>query len=129
MRRPAVRRDERGSGPIEPVLTICATMIFVVMVGVLLLWQLTNGVVHSAADSGVRAGSRIDVDSVAVCEARARQALVNTMPGVGERAEVDCSEAGGVVYATIRLVMSGGIAPFSTVTLNAGASARKEVAP
>lgn len=124
-----LHRDERGGGLLEPILTISGTMLFVLMVGVLIMWQVMNGVVHSAADQGSRAGSRIGVDSVAACEMRARQALTNMFPGAGSGADVRCAESGGVVTATIRMVVTGGVPPFRTAELTAGASSRKEVAP
>lgn len=125
--RPA--RDERGVLAIQSMVSIGLLMGLLFTVGVLLMWQVGNGMVHSAADQGARAGSRSGVDSVTACEERARSALVNLLPGPGPAAEVECSEAGGVVSARVRLTLTGGPPPFSTVDLDAGASARKEVDP
>lgn len=110
-------------------VAIVLSMVFTTMFGVLGLWQLANGMVTSAASQGARAGSRVDVASVGECQDRARQALVNLLPGVGDSAQIVCSEEGGVVSASVRVTVGGGIPPFSTVTLSANGSSRKEVAP
>ena len=120
--------DERGSATVQNVVLVPTMFMFVCMVLLLLLWAYAQGVVHAAADQAVRAGSRIDVDSVATCQARGSQTLANALPGLGP-GEVSCSESAGVVTVSIRLPVTGGIPPFRSTTLTADASARKEVSP
>jgi Flp pilus assembly protein TadG len=120
--------DERGSATVQNVVLVPTMFLFVCMVLMLLLWAYAQGVVHAAADQAVRAGSRIDVDSVATCQARGSQTLTNALPGLGP-GDVSCSESAGVVSVSIRLPVTGGIPPFRSTTLTADASARKEVAP
>ena len=112
----------------QNVVLVPTMFMFVCMVLLLLLWAYAQGVVHAAADQAVRAGSRIDVDSVATCQARGSQTLANALPGLGPGA-VNCTESAGVVTVSIRLPVTGGIPPFRSTTLTADASARKEVAP
>jgi hypothetical protein len=108
-------------------MTIVLTFVFVAMVFTVLVWAFADGVVNSAADQAARAGSRIDVDSVPVCEARARQALANMLPGA--TANVSCSESDGVVTSTVQIALSGGVPPFSSTTLTGRGTARKESVP
>ncbi len=120
--------DERGSATVQNVVLVPTMFVFVCMVLMLLLWAYAQGVVHAAADQAVRAGSRIDVDSVDTCQTRGSQTLANALPGLGP-GDVRCSESAGVVSVSIRLPVTGGIPPFRSTTLMADASARKEVAP
>ncbi len=120
--------DERGSATVQNVVLVPTMFVFVCMVLMLLLWVYAQGVVHAAADQAVRAGSRIDVDSVGTCQTRGSQTLANALPGLGP-GDVSCSESAGVVSVSIRLPVTGGIPPFRSTTLTADASARKEVAP
>lgn len=106
---------------VEAILVLVAAFGVVVLIAAQILRGYVDGVAHSAADQGARAGSRIGVDSVAACEVRAAAALANLAPGAPRR--ITCSEVDGVVFAHVELDAANG------PTLVADASALKEEAP
>jgi hypothetical protein len=85
-----------------------------------------QGVAHSAVDQGVRAGARVDVDSVSTCEARARQVLDNFPGPASTGASLSCGDDGDVVTAHITMSLPSWVPMVSASTVDVTGQARKE---
>lgn len=96
----------------------------------LILWSYGKGVVHSAVDQAARAGSRVDVDSAAVCEARAQEVLANILSGsMGSGVQISCSETDGIVRALAQVTFAAWLPPLTDSVFEATGQALKERAP
>lgn len=120
-------RDEQGSVVIETVFLMGFTLLLLLAFANLAFDGLVKGIVHSAADQGVRAGARQDVDSARMCEARARQVMGNVLAGpAGRSATLSCGERGGVVTSQIHIILPAWVPMFRASDVTVTAQARKE---
>ena len=113
------------------------TAAYVVAVGLSLLplvwfanvgvFMYGRGAVRNALDEGARAGARVDVDSVAVCEQRVQATLDNVLGGsLGDGVTVTCDEVDGVVRARAQVLFQSFLPPVPDWRFDAVASVLKE---
>lgn len=122
--------NEDGSYTVEALLVLGIITLTVLLVANLGVWAYAKGVGHSAVDQGVRVGSRVDVDTVAVCEERVRRVLGSLLDGpMGDGAEVSCATDGELVTARVHLVLPAWLPPMTDSSYTAVGLARKERAP
>lgn len=124
------RHDERGSTVIEVMLLMGLTLFMVVGFANLAVDGLIKGIAHSAADQGVRAGVRIDADSVRACEDRARQVMSNVLAGpAGSSVTLSCSDDGEVVLSRIEFTLPAWLPVYRDSKVTVVGEARKERLP
>lgn len=122
-----MRRGEQGSVIIESLVVMGMALLLVVAFANLTVNMIVKGVAHSAVDQGVRAGARQDVDSAAVCEARAAQVMANILSGpVAAGASLSCSDDGDVVRAVLSLSLPSWVPIVSDMNVDVTGQARKE---
>jgi Flp pilus assembly protein TadG len=123
-------REERGSAVIEFAFYAGLSLLFLMSLANLVVWRITQGVMHSAVDQGARAGARFDVDGASTCEDRIAQALVNVLAGpAGDGATYSCSDDGEVVRAEVRVVLRAWLPPLTDRGKIVTGQARKEHLP
>jgi hypothetical protein len=105
------------------------TLFFFLVVANLVVDLYGKGAVHTAVDEAVRAGARANVDSVAACDARARQVLDNLLGGrMGDGVVLSCAEFGGVVEAHAEVYFPAWVG-FPDMSFTVRGQALKEVPP
>lgn len=103
MRRPA----EGGFVTIQYLLVVALSLMLVVVLTNLVVFQYGRGVVRAALDEGVRAGVRATA-GVAECEDRARDVLADLLGGaMGAGVALACSDDGRRVRATADVEFAG----------------------
>lgn len=106
------------------------TLVIVVAFANLAVDGLVKGIAHSAADQGVRAGVRLDADSVPACEARARQVMSNVLAGpAGSGVTLSCSDDGEVVLSRIDFTLPAWLPLYRDARVTVVGQARKERLP
>jgi hypothetical protein len=112
--------------------TVCVGFSLIVLVWLanVAVFSYGKGAVREAVDEAARAGSRVDVDSVASCQARAAQVLGNILGGdMGRGVTVACSEQGGVVRAQASVHFAAWLPPMADANFSLTGAAIKERAP
>jgi hypothetical protein len=98
--------DDRGSSggfiTVEYVLAVCISMVVLVLIANLIVFEYGHGVVRAAVDQGVREGSRT-ATPVASCEVAAQQVVTDLLGGregsMGAGVAITCTQAGGQLDA------------------------------
>lgn len=104
------------------LLTILAAAFLVQLV----VAGYVQGVARSAADEGVRVGSRVG-GGPGVCEARAGEVFRSLLPGpLGSSVSVSCSNSGGNVVARVGVVVDSPTAGMPTLNIGATGVATQE---
>lgn len=105
-------RDD-GATTVTTLLAVGFTLAAVMVLLNVLVFMYARGVVRTAVDEGVRAGSRVGAGPPA-CEARARAVLQDLMPGpLGADIAIGCRPSGAtgeltaVANATLRSPLPG----------------------
>jgi hypothetical protein len=104
LRKPCTStRDDRGFITVEYVLAVTISMVVLVLIANLIVFEYGHGVVRAAVEQGVRQGSRTTTP-VASCEAAAQQVITDLLGGregsMGSRVAIGCTQAGGRLDAT-----------------------------
>lgn len=87
------------------VLAALLTVFAVVFLVQLIMAAYIQGVARSAADEGVRAGSRVAAGPV-VCEERATEVFQSLLPGpLGISVTVTCANDGGSLVSQVGLIV------------------------
>lgn len=103
--RPAGRR-EGGFVTVQYVAVVGLSLVFVVLLTNLVVFQYGRGVVRAALDEGVRAGTRATAGA-AECEARAGDVLADLLGGaMGTGVRLACTDDGVHVRATADVVFT-----------------------
>ncbi len=85
---------------VQYVWGVALSLVLLVVVANLIAFQYGRGVVRSALDEGVRAGSRATA-AATECQARARQVLDQLLGGpLGDGVSVSCREIDGRIVAS-----------------------------
>jgi len=96
---------EEGFVTVEYVLAVVLSMVVLVVIANLIVFEYGHGVVRAAVDQGVREGSRA-ATPVAACEAAAQQVINDLLGGrsgsMGGGVAITCAENGGRLDATAR---------------------------
>lgn len=91
---------QRGSGTVAFVAVTGLSLVLVLAVVNLVVFQYARGVVRAALDEGARAGSRLAVGA-AECEARAQSVIADLAGGpISSDVVVTCQERGDLIVAT-----------------------------
>lgn len=123
-------RGEAGFTTLEYTVCVSLTLLVLVWLANLAVFSYGKGAVREAVDEAARAGSRVDVDSVASCEARAAQVLTNILGGsMGREVTVSCSEVGGVVRAQATAHFTAWLPPMTDADFTLAGQAIKVRAP
>jgi Flp pilus assembly protein TadG len=124
------RRSERGFTTVEYTVCVSLSLLVLVWLANLAVFSYGKGAVREAVDEAVRAGSRVDVDSVATCQARAAQVLGNILGGtMGKGVTVSCSEQGGEVRAQATAHFDAWLPPMADADFQLTGEAIKVRAP
>lgn len=118
---------------IEYLAGVILSMLVLVVVANLIVFQYGRGAVRAAVDEGARQGARSPTP-VAACTQQAQQALDDLLgagrPGsMGARVAVQCAEVGGSLVATARGTWRAWLPPVPTWTFTVTASAVLEPSP
>jgi hypothetical protein len=111
-------------------LTLATLVVLVIVTGVInvIVFQYGKGVVRSALDEGVRAGSRYQTgNSTAACEARIADALHDMLGGpMGRGVSATCTDNGARIVATAHVHFKGWFGSISDHDSIVTASAARE---
>ena len=104
MRKRCIRPPDDGRGgsggfiTVEYVLAVCISMVVLVLIANLIVFEYGHGVARAAVDQGVREGSRTTTP-VASCEVAAQQVITDLLGGregsMGAGVAITCTQAGG----------------------------------
>ncbi len=129
-RRARRLRGEGGFSTLEYTVCVSFSLIVLVWLANVAVFSYGKGAVREAVDEAARAGSRVDVDSVASCQARAAQVLGNILGGaMGQGGSVSCSEQAGVVRAQASAHFAAWLPPMTDANFSLTGEAIKERAP
>lgn len=129
-RRQRRSRNEGGFTTLEYTVCVSFSLLMLVWLANLAVFSYGKGAVREAVDEAARAGSRVDVDSVSTCQARATQVLVNILGGtMGRDVTVTCSEQGGVVRAQATVHFAAWLPPMTDANFQLTGEAIKVRAP
>jgi hypothetical protein len=107
------------------LLTVFAAVFLVQLV----MATYIQGVARSAADEGVRAGSRVTAGPPA-CEARAAEVFASLLPGaLGDSVSVSCTNSGADLVATIGVLVDSPTPGMPTFNVTATGRATQEPPP
>lgn len=110
----------------EVVLAALLTVFAVVFLVQLVMAGYIQGVARSAADEGVRAGSRVAAGPVA-CEERALEVFQSLLPGpLGSMVSITCSTNGRSVVSEVEVTVDSPTPGVPTFDIHATGSATQE---
>ena len=119
-------RSESGSVTVEVIAAALLTVLAVVFLVQLVMASYIQGVARSAADEGVRAGSRAAAGPPA-CEERAMEVFRSLLPGpLGSSAQVSCSADGGHVVAQVSVTVDSPTPGMPTLDISVTGRATQE---
>lgn len=102
-----VRGRDSGFVTVQYVAVVGLSLVLVVVLTNLVVFQYGRGVVRAALDEGVRAGARASAGA-AECEARAGDVLADLLGGaMGTGVRVVCTDDGDVLRATADVAFAG----------------------
>lgn len=120
---------DRGFVTVQYVAVTGLSLLLVVVMVNLVVFQYGRGVVRAALDEGVRAGARATAGSEE-CEARARDVLADLLGGaMGAGVTLRCTDTGSTLQATADVVFHGWLPSVPDWRFSAEASAVREQAP
>ena len=137
MRKPCISRssrpdDSRGFITVEYVLAVTISMVALVLIANLVVFEYGHGVVRAAVDQGVRQGSRTTTP-VASCEAAAEQVITDLLGGregsMGAGVSITCRQAGGRLDANATGRFKAWLKPVPDWSFTSTATAVVEPAP
>jgi hypothetical protein len=102
------------------------TVFAVVFLVQLVMAAYIQGVARSAADEGVRAGSRVATGPI-ICEERAIQVFQSLLPGpLGSSVSVSCANQGGSLVSQVSVTVDSPTPGMPTFGIHATGSATQE---
>ena len=124
-RSDASHRD-RGAALISLVVATGVALVLLTGVIQVIAFQYGKGTVRAALDEAARAGAR-SPDSVATCQARAKDVLTDLLGGpMGDGVAVACSDAGDRMVVTATVHFEGWLGSLTDYDATFSASAAKE---
>jgi hypothetical protein len=104
------RLRDRGFVTIEYLIAVGLSLVVLIVVVNLVVWEYGRGVVATAVDQGARSGARVAVGQPAVAEAACEQAgmqVIDDLLGgpaaaMGRGVSLSCTEQGGEIQAVAR---------------------------
>lgn len=122
-------RDDRGFVTVQYVAVVGLSLLLVVALTNVVVFQYGRGVVRAALDEGARAGVRTTA-GVPECEARAGDVLADLLGGaMGAGVTLACTDDGVLLRATAEVVFVGWLPAVPDWAFTAEASAVRERAP
>ncbi|HVM00774.1 MAG TPA: hypothetical protein VM324_15905 [Egibacteraceae bacterium] len=124
-----MQRAEGGFVTVQYVAVVGLSLLFVVMLANLVVFQYGRGVVRAALDEGARAGTRTTAGA-AECEARAGDVLADLLGGaMGAGVRLRCADDGDLVRASADVVFVGWLPAVPDWRFTAEATASRRPAP
>lgn len=120
---------EHGFVTVQYVAVVGLSLVFVVVLLNLVVFQYGRGVVRAALDEGVRAGARATAGE-SECEARAGDVLADLLGGaMGSGVTLRCTDNGSHLHATADVVFVGWLPAVPDWRFTAEAASVREQAP
>lgn len=123
---------DRGFVTIEYVLAVLLSLVVLVVIANLIVFEYGQGVVRSAVDQGVREGARAATPE-ATCRAAAQQVIDDLLGGrtasMGGGVAISCSLVGGRLHATATGRFRSWLRPVPDWTFTSTATAAAETPP
>lgn len=102
-----MRHPQGGFVTVQYIAVVGLSLVFVVALVNVVVFQYGRGVVRAALDEGVRAGARATA-GVAECESRAGDVLADLLGGaMGDGVDIGCTDQGTHLRATADVVFVG----------------------
>lgn len=128
----ARHRDQSGFVTIEYVLAVLISLVVLVAIANLIVFEYGHGVVRAAVDEGVRQGSRTTTP-VASCEAAARQVIADLLGGrdgsMGAGVGINCTQVGARLDARATGHFKAWLKPIPDWSFTAASTAAVEPSP
>jgi len=125
-------RGERGFVTIEYLLAVGLSMVVLVVIANVVVFEYGHGVVRAAVDQGVREGTRTPTP-VAACQAAAQQVIDDLLGGrsgpMGSGVSITCTRTGTQIAATARARFRAWLRPIPDWSFSSSASAAIEATP
>lgn len=125
-------RSDWGFVTIEYVLAVGLSMVVLVVIANVVVFEYGHGVVRAAVDQGVREGARTP-SPVASCQAAAQQVIDDLLGGrtgpMGSGVSITCTQAGTQIAATAHARFHAWLRPIPDWSFSASASGAVEGTP
>ena len=123
------RRDQRGFTSAQAITIYAFSLLVLVWLANLVVFQYGRGAVRAAINEGARAGARVSA-SEETCQARAQQLVDDLLSGpLGGGITITCTEVGGTMRARASGSFASWMPPVPNWTIDQTAVVRRSQAP